>query len=126
MDNRKRVFIIEDSRLIRDRLTATIEAINGYAVVGYAESETEAITLIDRLCPDLVVADIQLKQGSGLRVLRHVREHAYLPRPIVVMLTNYASTEYYDKSLAEGADAVFDKTSQYDEFLDFLEQGSAG
>ncbi len=126
MDNRKRVFIIEDSRLIRDRLTATIEAINGYAVVGYAESETEAIKLIDSLCPDLVVADIQLKQGSGLRVLRHVREHSYLPRPIVVMLTNYASTEYYDRSLAAGADAVFDKTSQYDEFLDFLEQGRAG
>jgi hypothetical protein len=37
------------------------------------------------------------------------------------MLTNHASKEYRDRSLAAGADAVFDKTTQYGDFLDFLD-----
>ena len=120
MNSPKRVFIIEDSALIRERLTTVVNAMSGCTVVGHAESEAEAVASIDRLLPDLIVADIQLKEGSGLNVLRHIRRQDYAARPTVVMLTNHASSEYYDRSIDAGADAVFDKTSQYGRFLDFV------
>lgn len=116
----KRVVILEDSPSIRERVTDAIAATGGCTVVGYSQSEFEAIALIDELAPDLVIADMQLHQGSGLGVLRHIRAQAREPRPTVVMLTNFSSDEFYERSMKAGADAFFDKTADYDRFLDFI------
>ena len=120
VDRRKRVFVVEDSPLIRERLVGAIEAMPCCTVVGTAEAEQEAIAGIVDSVPDLVIADIQLREGSGLKVLRDIRSRT-AARPTVVMLTNHASKEYYDESIASGADAVFDKTRQLSAFLTFLE-----
>ena len=75
---------------------------------------------VDELEPDLVIADMQLHQGSGLGVLRHIRAQAREPRTTVVILTNFSSEDFHDRSMLAGADAFFDKTLEYDRFLDFL------
>jgi DNA-binding NarL/FixJ family response regulator len=118
-ENRKRVFVVEDSELIRERLISEINDMPCCLVVGSADTEGEAIRLVRKLRPDLVVSDIQLRDGSGLAVLRDIRAAAAY-QPTVLMLTNHASKEYRARSLAAGADAVFDKTAQYEDFLSYL------
>ena len=69
-----RVFVVEDSSLIRKRIIDNVKALGNFDVVGFAESEQEAIDAIVRTQPDVVVTDIRLKEGSGIEVVRKLRQ----------------------------------------------------
>jgi DNA-binding NarL/FixJ family response regulator len=115
-----RVFVVEDSELIRKRIVENVRAIGGYEIVGFAESAEEAMRSIDSLRPDIVITDIRLKEGNGIEVVRHVRANAYTPRPRIFVLTNYAFPEYKHQCSIAGADEFFDKSSEYDRFLELM------
>lgn len=117
METRIRVFVVENSELIRQRIIENVAAMNGLDVVGFAESADEAVESINRLRPDIVVTDIQLKEGSGIDVVRQLRARPYAPRPRIFVLTNYAFPEYKRQCSVAGADEFFDKSSEYDRFL---------
>jgi two-component system, NarL family, response regulator DevR len=116
-----RVFVVEDSELIRKRIIENVDALDGFNVVGFAQSADEAIESINRLKPDVVITDIQLKQGSGIDVVRQMRAHPYDPRPRIFVLTNYAFPEYRYQCSVAGADDFFDKSSEYDRFLSHMQ-----
>jgi DNA-binding NarL/FixJ family response regulator len=120
MDTPLRVFVVEDSELIRKRIIENVRSMGAFEVVGFAESQEEAIASIESLRPDIVVTDIQLKQGSGIEVVRKVRAHPYVPRPRIYVLTNYAFPEYKRQCAVAGADEFFDKSSEYDRFLSLM------
>jgi len=115
-----RVFVVEDSELIRKRIVENVRSIGGYEIVGFAESAEEAMRSIDNLHPDIVITDIRLKEGNGIEVVRHVRANAYTPRPRIFVLTNYAFPEYKHQCSIAGADEFFDKSSEYDRFLELM------
>ena len=115
-----RVFVVEDSELLRNRIVENVLALGGFEVVGVAESEAEAVRSIAELRPEIVITDIRLKQGNGIAVVRHVRAHPYVPRPLIYVLTNYAYPEYKQQCSLAGADKFFDKSSEYDRFLESL------
>ena len=102
------------------RLKEALATLPDCQVVGHAHSEFEAVGMLDQLEPDLVIADMQLHQGSGLGVLRHIRAQAREPRTTVVILTNFSTEDFHDRSMLAGADAFFDKTLEFDRFLNFL------
>jgi DNA-binding NarL/FixJ family response regulator len=124
MNSPVRVFVVEDSELIRKRIIENISSMSGFDVVGYAESAAEAVESIGRLRPDIVITDIQLKQGSGIDVVRQMRAHPYAPRPRIYVLTNYAFPEYKRQCSVAGADEFFDKSSEYDRFLSLMQQAA--
>lgn len=115
-----RVFVVEDSELIRRRIVENVVAMRRFEIVGVAETEDEAIEAIDKLHPDIVITDIRLKDGNGIEVVRHVRAQSYAPRPRVFVLTNYAYPEYRHQCSVAGADEFFDKSSEYDRFLELM------
>jgi DNA-binding NarL/FixJ family response regulator len=115
-----RAFVVEDSPLIRKRIIEALEKSGNFEVLGYAESEAEAIESIERLHPAVVITDIRLKEGSGIEVLRRRRRYPYHPAPKVYVLTNYAYPEYKQQCSLMGADDFFDKSSEYDRFLSTL------
>jgi two-component system, NarL family, response regulator DevR len=122
MDNAPlRVFIVEDSELIRKRIIENVNTMGGFEIVGFAESANEAVESIARLRPNIVITDIQLKEGSGIDVVRKVRASPYAPRPRIYVLTNYAFPEYKRQCSMAGADEFFDKTSEYDRFLSLMQ-----
>jgi ActR/RegA family two-component response regulator len=88
-------------------------------VLGTAETEAEAIHWLKSHDGswDLAVVDLFLRQGSGLGVLNGCRDRQDHQR--VVLLTNYATEDIRSQALALGADAVFDKSTELDELLDF-------
>jgi PAS domain S-box-containing protein len=87
---RKRIFIVEDQRLIAADLENTLEKL-GYDVVGYAGSGEEAVALTRAVRPDLVLMDIRLRgQMDGIQAASEIREHVDVP---IVYLTAYADEE---------------------------------
>jgi len=114
-----RVFLVEDNPLIRERLIESLTSTGRIDVVGYAESEREAVDALADGSWDAVLLDLQLKQGNGLGVLRAIgpsRPHGAK----ILVLTTYAIPQYRDRSLALGADAFFDKSREYDRAVDML------
>ncbi|TMI10646.1 MAG: response regulator [Betaproteobacteria bacterium] len=74
-----RVFIVEDSPLIRKRIIDNLQALGGFDVVGFAESESSAVAAIVEMKPDVVVTDIRLKEGNGIEVVRQLRRKPSRP-----------------------------------------------
>lgn len=115
-----RIYIIEDSLLIRNSLIATLEEFVPTQVVGVAEDEIQAIDWLNQFedqC-DLLIIDLFLKAGSGLGVLRWIgfRVKSYK----VVVLSNYATEDTRRKSLALGADRVFDKSNEIEALISYV------
>lgn len=112
-----RTYIVEDSPIIRENLIATLEEMTAVEVIGCAEDEDTAIEWLTRpgnVC-ELIVIDIFLKTGSGLRVLARAR-HAGIAGKRVV-LTNYANQSLRRLCHRLGAHRVFDKSGEVDELI---------
>jgi DNA-binding NarL/FixJ family response regulator len=121
-----KIYIVEDSPLIREGLIATLEELLPVQVVGTAEDETTALQWLAQPNhdTDLLIVDIFLKGGSGLGVLRVVQG---LPqRRKVVVLSNYATPEMRRKCLDLGADRVFDKSHEIDDLIQYCGHLAAG
>ena len=112
-----KAYIVEDNAAIRDNLVETLTELAGVQTVGYAETEQGACTWLAQHPRDwqLLVVDLFLQQGSGLGVLKGCRQRSRQQR--VVVLSNYATEDIRQRCLACGADAVFDKSTELDQFL---------
>jgi DNA-binding NarL/FixJ family response regulator len=117
-----RVFLVEDSAVIRERLTETISSIEHVEVAGYAETEADAIAGLKAASYDAVVLDLQLKEGHGFNVLKALRKDSARPHVTVLVLTNYATQQYRGRSMEFGADYFFDKSREYDRLCEVLEE----
>jgi len=109
-DDRTRVFVVEDSVSIRERLVDMLGDIEGVSVVGEADSIRTAVEGILRTRPKSVVLDIQLVDGSGVDVLREVCPQA--PEVVFVVLTNHADPQYRRICMEAGASHFFDKSTE--------------
>jgi DNA-binding NarL/FixJ family response regulator len=117
-----RVFLVEDSPVIRERLSESISSLAHVEMVGTADTEAQAIAALEQTACDAVVLDLQLKRGHGFNVLRTLRGPTDRPRVTVIVLTNFASSQYRDRSMQMGADYFFDKAREYDRVCDVLEK----
>ncbi len=113
-----RVFVVEDSPLLRERLADLFAPISGVLTVGYADGADEAIRGILEARPDAVVLDISLAQGSGIDVLRALQQQA--PGIEVYMLTNFANPQYRRLCARLGARGFFDKSSEFEQVRDAI------
>lgn len=86
-----KVVLVEDSVIVRARLTLQLTRIAGVQVTGHASGEDEAVELVLRQRPDLVLMDIGLESGDGLSALLRIR--ATESRIRIWMLTNHVSSE---------------------------------
>lgn len=105
-----RVFLVEDSPLLRERLEKMLAAIPGAENVGHAPSADSAIAGIEATRPDVVVLDIQLERGTGFDVLRAVRPKQ--PQIAFYVLTNFAHDGYRRMAEKLGARGFFDKSKE--------------
>lgn len=113
-----KILLVEDSRVLRDRIRGMIAAIPEAIMVAETGSESDALSSLEQHHPDVVVIDLRLTSGSGLSVLEHVK--AVYPTTIAIVLTNYGQPEYRSKCMALGADFFFDKSLNIDAFNDLL------
>jgi DNA-binding NarL/FixJ family response regulator len=115
-----KVFIADDSALMRQRLVSLLSEVEGVELVGQAGDAHEALEAIRRLKPDVAILDIRMPGGNGITVLEAVR--AGEATPVVIMLTAFPYPQYRKKCLEAGADHFFDKATEFDSVLKALEQ----
>jgi DNA-binding NarL/FixJ family response regulator len=115
-----RVYLVEDSDVIRKHLTHMIESVPGLDVIGGADEVAAAIAEIESLRPDAVIVDIQIVNGSGLDVLSQVRKHVPGLRSIV--LTNFASSQHRKRAEEAGGDYFLDKSNEFRRITPILEK----
>jgi len=111
------VYVVEDNALVLESLVAALEELAPVHVVGAAADESVAVDWLrsDGARCDLVIVDIFLRSGSGLGVLAEARRRR--PKAALVVLSNYATEEMRARSLASGADRVFDKSRDIDQLV---------
>ena len=114
-----KVMIADDSEAVRERLAEMISEVPGAEVSGQAKDGQEAIRLIEEIKPDAVILDIRMPKGSGIDVLKYIR-NGVQPKPLVIVLTNYPYPHYRKKCLAMGADYFIDKSGDFEKVIDVL------
>ena len=85
-----------------------------------AHTGLEAMALIDRERPDLVVADLRLPGADGLTVTRHARGH--VPPIPVILITAYDSPQARRAAVESGADIYLAKPFSNSAFLDAIQR----
>ena len=115
-----KVYVVEDSQAVRERLVEMIRDIKDVDVVGEAASEEAAVSGILATSPDVAILDISLAEGSGIEVLARVKRQ--LPGLKGIMLTNYASPQHVKASADAGAEYFLDKSSEFEKIVDILER----
>lgn len=115
-----RVFLVDDSPLIMERLNALLVTVEGVQIIGAARTAGAAIRGIQHLTPDLVILDFQLPDGTGTDVLKAIRagQHA----PLTIMLTNCGDAQYRVRCLRWGVDYWFDKSQDFERVIETCRQ----
>jgi DNA-binding NarL/FixJ family response regulator len=96
-----KVFLVDDHPLVREHLTALLQAQADLAVCGEAADAPAALELIGRQTPDLVILDISLKGSNGLELIKSLKE--LRPRLPVLVLSMHDEMLYAERSLRAGA-----------------------
>ncbi len=108
-----RVFLVDDSLIIRQRLTKFLSNFAQVQIIGESREARDAIERILQLKPDVVILDLQLLSGTGFDVLEKIKKAQ--PAPTVIILTNFPYPEYRKKCLEDGADFFIDKSTAFRE-----------
>ena len=111
----RRVLIVDDHPIVRQGLRRVMENEDDLTVCGEAETARDARTAIKELNPDVMIADISLKQGDGIELVRDVRAH-YPNLPILV-LSMHDETIYAERMLSAGANGYIMKQAASEQFL---------
>ncbi len=113
------VLVADDSKLVREHLLSRLKGLPYIKQRLEAADAREAYGLTTEYHPDVIVVDIHMP-GDGLELAGKL---VNLPdRPVIIMLTNYAHDQYRKRSAQIGVDFFFDKTTEFDEALDVLEE----
>jgi len=113
-----KIFIVEDSKLVIERLTRLFSEHPGQEVVGTAGGAHKALRAIEASRPDVVILDLRLQGGTGWDVLRTLKARPV--SPIVIMLTNFPSVFHRVKAKQFGADYFLDKSEEFEKLGEIL------
>ena len=112
------LLIVDDSSAFRERLRRHVADVPYLSVAGECSNGAEAVAAFDALGPDVVLLDLEMPEGNGLSVLRHVRPSGV---PVIVM-TNHASYRVRERCYSFGAHVVIDKLQVSSRLLPVLDE----
>jgi DNA-binding NarL/FixJ family response regulator len=114
-----RVFIVDDSDVVRERLVAMLCDLADIELVGQAKDAFSAIEGIHHLAPHVVILDIHMPGSpTGMYVLEKVLGERN--PPVVIMLTNYSYIQYKKRCIDGGASFFFDKSTEFEKLPEVL------
>jgi DNA-binding NarL/FixJ family response regulator len=102
-----RILLVDDHELIRNGLGAVIDLEDDLNVVAMAGSVAEALASYAEVKPDVVIADLQLQDGTGLDIVRRVRKHSDTVGLIV--LTMHSGDDQIFAAMEAGASGFVGK-----------------
>ncbi|AJZ90488.1 nitrate/nitrite response regulator protein NarP [Cedecea neteri] len=117
---RYQVLIVDDHPLMRRGIRQLLELDNTFAVVGEASSGAEAISLANRLAPDLILLDLNMKGLSGLDTLNALRRDGISARVVILTVSDARSDIF--TLIDAGADGYLLKDSDPETLLQEIHQ----
>jgi len=111
----KKIVIAEDQTLVRQGLRSLLESEKNIKVVAEAGDGIEAIRLVEKHKPDLVLLDLAMPKMSGLSALRDIKNR--YPETKILVLTFHSSEEYILEAFESGADGYCLKKDSHAELL---------
>ena len=113
-----KVFIADDSEILRKHLATMLTEIPGVSIIGYADNTDTAIADIEAENPDVAILDIRMPGAGGIQVLKSIRQSN--PQIKVIIFTDYPYPQYRKKCMEEGTDYFFDKSSESEKLVDLI------
>jgi DNA-binding NarL/FixJ family response regulator len=119
-----KIVLADDHPIVRQGLCALLEAETDFQVVGEAGDGLEAVALVERVKPDVLVLDLMMPTLSGLEVARQTRQRS--PQTRVVILSMHADEGYVLEALTAGASAYVLKKSTAGDLVKAIRDAIAG
>jgi DNA-binding NarL/FixJ family response regulator len=119
-----RVLVVDDQKIVREGLATILDLLAEVSVVGTAANGYEALDLVARRRPDVVLMDLHMPELDGVNATRRiVAEH---PATAVLILTTYGEDDDALEALRVGARGVLTKDAGREEISRALHQAAAG
>ncbi|MEX2050792.1 MAG: response regulator [Steroidobacteraceae bacterium] len=117
-----RVLLVEDSRMLADRLRESLDMLDGIEVVGAVTDESSAVAAVRDKHVDVIVLDLQLKEGTGFGVVQRLGAN----RPKIIVFTNYMLPEYQRFADSLGVEYFLNKSMDYERLPQLILEIGAG
>jgi two-component system response regulator NreC len=118
------IVLADDHPVVRYGVRALLQAETDFNILGEAGDGLEAVRLIERLQPDVVVLDLMMNGMSGLEATRHITKKS--SKTGVVILSMHSSEAYVLEALQAGAKAYVLKDSASTELVHAIREVSIG
>jgi two-component system, OmpR family, response regulator len=113
-----RILLVEDSRVLAERLREALDTLENVQVVATAVDESAAVAAALEMHPDVIILDLQLKEGTGFGVLQRLGS----VRPIVIVYTNYMLPEYQRLATSLGVEHFLNKSMDYERLPQLIQE----
>jgi two-component system OmpR family response regulator len=112
------VFVVEDNAEIQENLAGALEELTCVKVVGGTATEEGALSWIAAENQwDMLIVDLFLKGGSGMRLVQRVQRSRSEQK--IIVFSNYVNANVRKRCAQLGVDAVFDKSTEIDALVDY-------
>jgi len=118
------IIIAEDHALLRNGLCALIAENDDLSVVGEAGDGLEAISLVQKNAPDLVLMDLSMPRFGGIEAIRQIKQIA--PQTRILVVSMHATEKHLKAALQAGADGYLLKMAESTEFIVAIRSVLAG
>jgi DNA-binding NarL/FixJ family response regulator len=121
-----RVALVDDQAMIRQGLRLILESEPGITVVGEAADGREALDMVPRARPDVVLMDVRMPRLDGIEACRLIRDAAAGELPYVLMLTTFDLEDYVYAALRAGASGFLLKDAPAEQLVAAVEVVARG
>jgi len=114
-----RIMIVDDHSMVREGLRLRISAFSELEVCGEATTEDEAMELIPKTNPHLIIVDISLKSGHGIELIKRV--HAKYPKIKMLVASGFQESLYAERALRAGALGYLNKQDSGEKVIEAIQ-----
>jgi len=119
-----RILIADDHAVMRMGLSALMDSVEDFSVIGEASDGNEALELALRLKPDVVVMDIYMPGLDGISATEKIKES--IPEAKILILTTFETSDGIARALSHGATGAILKSAANDNLIDAIQTVAAG
>jgi DNA-binding NarL/FixJ family response regulator len=119
-----KIVLADDHRIVRQGVRALLEAEPDFDILAEAKDGLEAVSMVERFHPDILLLDLIMPEMNGLEVTRVVRKR--FPKTNIVFLTMHANEAYVLEALQAGARGYVIKDSSSEELVRAIREVAAG
>ena len=113
-----RVLLVEDSRVLAERLREALDALEGVEIIDTVADESAAVTAVRDNAIDVIILDLQLKEGTGFGVVQRLGK----TRPKIIVFTNYMLPEYQRLAESLGIEYFLNKSRDYERLPQLIQE----